>query len=126
MERNDLLTQNAAIFVKQGKALNNAKPTCKVVVVGNPCNTNCLIASKNCTTIPKENFSCLTMLDHTRALGIISDKIGIPQVTSIDGMFVLGNHSATQVPIADFATITTEVEDNVFTQSLRTVLNDDE
>jgi len=101
MERNDLLQQNAKIFVDQGKALNNAKATCRVVVVGNPCNTNCLIASKNCTKIPKENFTCLTMLDQTRTLGNIAEHLGIQNVDTIEGVFVLGNHSSTQVPVID-------------------------
>lgn len=101
MERKDLLTENAKIFVSQGNSLNNAKSSCRVVVVGNPCNTNCLIASKNCSKIPKENFSCLTMLDLTRSVGLICDKVGIAMNTSVDGVFVLGNHSSTQVPIVD-------------------------
>jgi len=105
MERNDLLKENAKVFVEQGKALNNSKPTCKVVVVGNPCNTNALIASVNCTTIPKENFSCLTMLDHTRATGLICEKLDVNNTESVEGVFVLGNHSSTQVPVVDFANV---------------------
>lgn len=67
MERNDLLKDNGKIFVEQGKALDTAaKKSVKVVVVGNPCNTNCLVAMKNAPSIPKENFSAMTMLDHTR------------------------------------------------------------
>lgn len=126
MERKDLLLANSKIFVSQGKALNNAKPSCKVVVVGNPCNTNCLIASKNCTTIPKENFSCLTMLDHLRATGIICDKLGINNTNLVNGVFVLGNHSATQVPIIDFATVEHNVNDSKTSLSLKTLLNDDQ
>lgn len=125
MERQELLTINAKIFVEQGKALNNAKSSCKVVVVGNPCNTNCLIASKNCTTIPKENFSCLTMLDQCRTIGIISDKLNITNVDLVEGVFVLGNHSNTQVPIIDYATVKCNVDGQDVHQSLRTIINND-
>lgn len=69
MERKDLLKANAKIFKTQGEALEKyAKKTCKIVVVGNPANTNCLIASKCAPSIPKENFTCLTRLDHNRAI----------------------------------------------------------
>ena len=69
MERKDLLKANAKIFKSQGEALEKyAKKTCKIVVVGNPANTNCLIASKCAPSIPKENFTCLTRLDHNRAI----------------------------------------------------------
>lgn len=68
MERKDLLAANVRIFKSQGQALDqHAKKTVKVLVVGNPANTNCLIASKNAPSIPQENFSCLTRLDHNRA-----------------------------------------------------------
>jgi len=109
MDRGELLNINAPIFVEQGKALNNAKSSCKVVVVGNPCNSNCLVASKHCTSIPKENFTCLTMLDHTRSVGILCDLVGIKDCQSLKGLFVLGNHSNTQVPIAEFAVVETEL-----------------
>lgn len=125
MERNDLLTLNAKIFVEQGKALNGAKSTCKVVVVGNPCNTNCLIASKNCNTIPKENFTCLTMLDLTRCKGLVGEKLGINNIDTIEGIFVLGNHSSTQVPIVDNAVVKIENENGILTQPVKTLLNDD-
>ena len=69
MERKDLLKANAKIFKTQGEALDKyAKKTCKIVVVGNPANTNCLIASRCAPSIPKENFTCLTRLDHNRAI----------------------------------------------------------
>ena len=69
MERKDLLKANAKIFKAQGEAMEKyAKKTCKIVVVGNPANTNCLIASRYAPSIPKENFSCLTRLDHSRAI----------------------------------------------------------
>eukprot|EP00835_Amoeboradix_gromovi_P004919 NODE_418_length_8967_cov_0.347429.p5 type:complete len:176 gc:universal NODE_418_length_8967_cov_0.347429:8215-7688(-) len=67
MDRKDLLKANVGIFKIQGTALNNAKPTCKVLVVGNPANTNALVASHYCKTIPKANFSALTKLDENRA-----------------------------------------------------------
>lgn len=99
MERGELLQINAPIFVEQGRALDNAKPTCKVVVVGNPCNSNCLLASRHCTQIPKENFTCLSMLDQLRTVGLLGEKLKVDSLNSLQGLFVLGNHSNTQVPV---------------------------
>ncbi|KAJ8365881.1 hypothetical protein SKAU_G00147120 [Synaphobranchus kaupii] len=85
MERKDLLKANVAIFKTQGTALEKyAKKTVKVLVVGNPANTNCLIASKSAPSIPKENFSCLTRLDHNRARSQVAMRCGVPsrQLTS--------------------------------------------
>lgn len=77
MERKDLLKINGKIFKEQGKALNEvAKKTCKCLVVANPANTNCLILAEEATTIPKENFTCLTRLDQNRAMTQISIKAG--------------------------------------------------
>mmetsp|Transcript_28756 Transcript_28756/g.63304 ORF Transcript_28756/g.63304 Transcript_28756/m.63304 type:complete len:278 (+) Transcript_28756:227-1060(+) len=126
MERNDLLKENAKVFVVQGQALNHAKPSCKVVVVGNPCNTNALIASVNCTTIPKENFSCLTMLDHTRATGLICEKLQVNNANLVEGVFILGNHSATQVPVMDFASVKVENDGVVSRLPVKTLINNDE
>ncbi len=98
MERGDLLSANGAIFTAQGKALNAvAADDIKVLVTGNPANTNALIAMSNAPDIPKERFNALTRLDHNRAITQIAQKAGVP-VTSISHMTIWGNHSATQYP----------------------------
>jgi len=98
MERKDLLEANGAIFSPQGKALNaHAKRSVKVLVVGNPANTNALIARSNAPDIPAERFSALTRLDHNRAISQLAAKTGAP-VTDITQMTIWGNHSATQYP----------------------------
>ncbi len=98
MERSDLLNINGKIFTAQGKAISdNAKPTCKVFVVGNPCNTNCLIAMNNAPNIPNENFFAMTSLDENRAKTQLAQKAGV-DVTAVTQMTIWGNHSATQYP----------------------------
>ena len=98
MERKDLLEANGAIFVPQGKALNEvASRDVKVLVVGNPANTNCLIAMKNAPTLKPQQFTAMMRLDHNRALTQIAQKTGKP-VTSVKKMTIWGNHSATQYP----------------------------
>ncbi|WP_040157599.1 malate dehydrogenase [Nigerium massiliense] len=98
MERGDLLSANGAIFTEQGKALNEvAADDVKVLVTGNPANTNALIALNNAPDIPREQFSALTRLDHNRALAQLSKKTDSP-VASIRQMAIWGNHSATQYP----------------------------
>uniref|UniRef100_A0A8C2F909 Malate dehydrogenase n=1 Tax=Cyprinus carpio TaxID=7962 RepID=A0A8C2F909_CYPCA len=98
MERKDLLKANVAIFKSQGEALDKyAKKTVKVLVVGNPANTNCLIAAKSAPSIPKENFSCLTRLDHNRACFQVALRCGI-SANSVKNMIIWGNHSSTQYP----------------------------
>ncbi len=98
MERKDLLGINGKVFVGQGKAIGeNAKPSCKVFVVGNPCNTNCLIAMHNATGLPKENFFAMTMLDELRAKSQLAAKAGVHS-SSVTNMCIWGNHSATQYP----------------------------
>ena len=98
MERKDLLEANGKIFAPQGKALSEvAKRDVKVLVVGNPANTNCLIAMNNAPKLKPENFSAMMRLDHNRALTQVAQKIG-KQVTDIKKMIVWGNHSATQYP----------------------------
>lgn len=98
MERGDLLKENGKIFVGQGKALNDvADPSVKVLVVGNPCNTNCLIALINAPKIPKKNFFAMMRLDQNRALFQLSQKAGVP-LEEVTRIAVWGNHSATQVP----------------------------
>lgn len=98
MERKDLLTINGGIFTKQGQAINdNAKPTCKVLVVGNPCNTNALIAMSHCPNIPKKNFFAMTRLDQCRAISQLAEKAQVHN-TEVKKLTIWGNHSATQYP----------------------------
>ena len=98
MERKDLLEANGKIFAPQGKALSEvAKRSVKVLVVGNPANTNCLIAMNNAPKLKPSNFSAMMRLDHNRALTQVAQKIGKP-VTEIKKLTVWGNHSATQYP----------------------------
>ena len=98
MERGDLLSANGAIFTAQGKALNAvAADDVKVLITGNPANTNALIAMKNAPDIPAERFNALTRLDHNRAISQLATKTGAA-VTDITKMTIWGNHSATQYP----------------------------
>lgn len=98
MERKDLLEANAAIFSVQGKALNDhASRDVKVLVVGNPANTNALIASANAPDLDKGQFTAMTRLDHNRALTQLAQKTG-KHVTDVENMIIWGNHSATQYP----------------------------
>jgi len=98
MERSDLLEANGGIFKPQGKALNDhAAPDVKVLVVGNPANTNCLIAMSNAPDIPSERFTAMTRLDHNRAIAQLAAKAGAT-VKGITNMTIWGNHSATQYP----------------------------
>jgi len=98
MERGELLKINGKIFVEQGKAINtNAKKTCKVLVVGNPCNTNAYIAKSVCKNIPETNFFAMTMLDENRAKAQLAQKAGVA-VSDVKNIAIWGNHSATQYP----------------------------
>jgi malate dehydrogenase len=98
MERKDLLLENAKIFSTQGKALDAvAKRTVKVLVVGNPANTNALIASCNARGIDPRNFTAMTRLDHNRAVAQLAARSGA-QVNQIERVTIWGNHSATQYP----------------------------
>lgn len=98
MERNDLLEANGAIFTEQGKALNDhAAKDVKVLVVGNPANTNCLIAQNNAPDLDPANFSAMTKLDHNRAIAQLSQKVG-GAVEDIEGLAIWGNHSSTMFP----------------------------
>ena len=98
MERKDLLEANAAIFSAQGKALNdNASKDIKVLVVGNPANTNALIAQRNAPAINPRQFTAMTRLDHNRAMSQIANKTGTT-INDVTHMTIWGNHSATQYP----------------------------
>ncbi len=98
MERKDLLEANAAIFSAQGKAINdNASRDVKVIVVGNPANTNALIAYRNAPDLGPGQFTAMTRLDHNRAMAQLAQKTG-KHTTDVEGMIIWGNHSATQYP----------------------------
>ena len=98
MERKDLIEANAAIFSVQGKAINDhASGAVKILVVGNPANTNCLIAQRNAPDIDPRQFTAMTRLDHNRAIAQLAEKTG-KQTTDVSGLAIWGNHSATQYP----------------------------
>jgi malate dehydrogenase len=105
MERADLLNENAKIFKAQGQALDTvSKKNVKVLVVGNPANTNALIASHYAPSIPKKNFTALTRLDQNRALSQLAEKTHA-RVEDIKNVIIWGNHSATQYPDITHATL---------------------
>jgi malate dehydrogenase len=105
MERKDLLEANAAIFSAQGKAINdNASASVKVLVVGNPANTNALIAYRNAPDLQPGQFTAMMRLDHNRAIAQLANKTG-KHSTDVDGLIVWGNHSATQYPDINHATV---------------------
>ncbi|MGO4307774.1 MULTISPECIES: malate dehydrogenase [unclassified Cupriavidus] len=105
MERKDLLEANAQIFTVQGKALDEvASRNVKVLVVGNPANTNAYIAMKSAPSLPRENFTAMLRLDHNRALSQVAAKTGKP-VSSIEKLFVWGNHSPTMYADYRYATV---------------------
>uniref|UniRef100_A0A7S3N543 Malate dehydrogenase n=1 Tax=Euplotes harpa TaxID=151035 RepID=A0A7S3N543_9SPIT len=105
MERKDLIDKNVNIFKAQGKALNEVgSSNCRVLVVANPANTNCLVLSKNAPNIPKKNFTSMTRLDHDRALNQIALRTG-NKVVDVKNSFIWGNHSSTQYPDVRFATV---------------------
>jgi malate dehydrogenase len=98
MERSDLLEANGGIFKPQGEAINErAADDVRILVVGNPANTNCLIAMSNAADVPRERFTAMTRLDHNRALAQLASKLEVP-VTEITNMTIWGNHSTTQYP----------------------------
>jgi malate dehydrogenase len=105
MERKDLLLANAQVFSAQGKALNSvASRDIKVLVVGNPANTNALIARENAPELPGTNFTAMTRLDHNRAVAQLAARTDA-HVSDVDGVIIWGNHSATQVPDLAHATV---------------------
>ena len=105
MERKELIEANAAIFSVQGKALSdNASPAVKILVVGNPANTNSLIAQRNAPNLDPRQFTAMTRLDHNRAEAQLAAKTG-EHVTYVDNLCIWGNHSATQYPDLHRATV---------------------
>jgi len=110
MERGDLLEKNGAIFQAQGKAIDKyASRNVKVLVVGNPANTNCLIARHFAPSIPDQNWTAMTRLDHHRAAAQIAEKLHVP-VSHVKNVTIWGNHSATQYPDANYAVVQTPGE----------------
>ena len=98
MERADLMAANAEIFARQGKALNDfANPAVRVLVVGNPCNTNALIAQRNAPDLDPSQFTAMTRLDHNRTIGQLGQKLGVNPM-GLTGLVVWGNHSPTMYP----------------------------
>jgi len=121
MERKDLLEKNASIFKEQGAALNSyASKNVKVLVVGNPANTNALLAMSAAPDIPKENFSALTRLDHNRAKAQIAERLKIT-VASVHNVVIWGNHSSTQYPDVTHG----YVEIDGVKKSVKEAINDD-
>jgi malate dehydrogenase len=106
MERKDLIALNCKIFSEQGRALEKVgNKSCKILVVANPANTNCLILRANAPSIPAENFTCLTRLDYNRAVFQVAKKTGT-SVQQVRNVTIWGNHSATQYPDVASATVT--------------------
>ena len=122
MERKDLLEANAAIFSAQGKAINDhASRDVKVLVVGNPANTNALIAYRNAPDLNPGQFTAMTRLDHNRAVAQLAEKTG-KHNTEVDGVIIWGNHSATQYPDIHHTTVAGEQALNLVDQDW--VVND--
>jgi len=115
MERKELMEKNVSIFKTMGEAINNyANSTCKVLVVGNPANTNCLIAQKYAKKLPAENFTAMTRLDHNRAKHQVANKAGA-KYSDVARVCIWGNHSSTQYPDVSHATIAGKPVSSVIT-----------
>nr|CAD1836177.1 unnamed protein product [Ananas comosus var. bracteatus] len=107
MERKDVMSKNVSIYKSQASALEkHAAPNCKVLVVANPANTNALILKEFAPSISEKNITCLTRLDHNRALGQISERLNV-QVSDVKNVIIWGNHSSTQYPDVNHATVKT-------------------
>ncbi|CAI0558977.1 unnamed protein product [Linum tenue] len=107
MERKDVMTKNVSIYKSQASALEkHAAAGCKVLVVANPANTNALILKEFAPSIPEKNITCLTRLDHNRALGQISERLSVP-VCDVKNVIIWGNHSSSQYPDVNHATVAT-------------------
>jgi malate dehydrogenase len=125
MERKEVMGKNVAIYKSQASALEkNAAKGVKVVVVANPANTNALILQQNAPSIPSENITCLTRLDHNRALGQLSERMGVP-VTDVKNVIIWGNHSSTQYPDVNHGTITLPFRHGTQTLPIRDAVKDD-
>ncbi|KAF3780606.1 malate dehydrogenase [Nymphaea thermarum] len=108
MERKDVMSKNVSIYKAQASALEQyAAANCKVLVVANPANTNALILKEFAPSIPAKNITCLTRLDHNRALGQISERLNV-QVSDVKNVIIWGNHSSTQYPDVNHASVHTQ------------------
>ncbi|KAI3863275.1 hypothetical protein MKW92_036449 [Papaver armeniacum] len=113
MERKDVMSKNVSIYKSQASALEaHAAANCKVLVVANPANTNALILKEFAPSIPEKNISCLTRLDHNRALGQVSERLSV-QVSDVKNVIIWGNHSSTQYPDVTHATVKTSAGEKV-------------
>ncbi|KAG4169676.1 hypothetical protein ERO13_A12G096100v2 [Gossypium hirsutum] len=122
MERKDVMSKNVSIYKAQASALEKqAAPDCKVLVVANPANTNALILKEFAPSIPEKNITCLTRLDHNRALGQLSERLKI-HVGQVKNVIIWGNHSSTQYPDVNHATVTPT---NSEEKPVRSVVADD-
>ncbi|XP_038907087.1 malate dehydrogenase, cytoplasmic [Benincasa hispida] len=123
MERKDVMSKNVSIYKAQASALEkHAAANCKVLVVANPANTNALILKEFAPSIPEKNISCLTRLDHNRALGQISERLNV-QVSDVKNVIIWGNHSSTQYPDVNHATVKLPSGEE---KSVRELVADDE
>ncbi|XP_078154092.1 malate dehydrogenase, cytoplasmic-like isoform X2 [Carex rostrata] len=108
MERKELMSKNVAIYKAQASALEqHAAPNCKILVVANPANTNALILKQFALSIPARNITCLTRLDHNRALGQLSERLHV-HIGDVKNVIIWGNHSSTQYPDANHAIVKTK------------------
>ncbi|XP_065859247.1 malate dehydrogenase, cytoplasmic-like isoform X2 [Euphorbia lathyris] len=122
MERKDVMSRNVSIYKAQASALEkHAAEDCKVVVVANPANTNALILKEYAPSIPEKNITCLTRLDHNRALGQISERLDV-DVSDVKNVIIWGNHSSTQYPDVNHATVLT----NGAEKPVRQLVEDDQ
>ncbi|XP_038878635.1 malate dehydrogenase-like isoform X1 [Benincasa hispida] len=122
MERKDMMSKNVSIYKAQASALEqHAAPDCKVLVVANPANTNALILKEFAPSIPEKNVTCLTRLDHNRALGQISQRLNV-HVSDVKNVIIWGNHSSTQYPDVNHAKVTTSSGE----KSVRELVADDQ
>lgn len=123
MERKDVMAKNVSIYKQQAEFLaKEAKNDVKVLVVANPANTNALILSENAPSIPKKNISCLTRLDHNRALGQVALRLGVP-VKNVKNCIIWGNHSSTQYPDVNHGEV---VRADGKTSKIREAVGDDD
>ncbi|DAC23201.1 MAG TPA: malate dehydrogenase [Candidatus Thalassarchaeaceae archaeon] len=114
MDRSDLVAANGPIFVGQGKAIDAvASRKVKVITVGNPCNTNALIASANAPSIPPRQFTAMTRLDQNRAVGQMAERAGVP-ASEVQDVFIWGNHANTMYPDPSMATVDGQSATEVF------------
>ncbi|KZV43577.1 malate dehydrogenase [Dorcoceras hygrometricum] len=122
MERKDVMSKNVSIYKAQASALEkHAATNCKVLVVANPANTNALILKEFAPSIPEKNITCLTRLDHNRALGQVSERLNV-QVSDVKNVIIWGNHSSTQYPDVNHASVKTPAGE----KPVRTLVADDQ